>query len=142
MSDAISVRCSSCGSPMRPTKRLPRGRRLARWFASGRDPAGQRSYECDVCGMGASVGALYTHRHGPLRGRRLRELYAERTMQPVPRFYAIMTAGGAAIGAAWSVLLSWRWWLGPLLAVIGGWVFMTSTIFWHPRWPTRRQGRP
>ena len=127
---------------MRLTEPLPRARRLSRWFAYGRVPAGQISYKCDACGMGASMGALYTDGYRLGRGLGLRDLYGQRAMQPVPRFYAIMAAVGAVIGAAWSVLLSWPWWLGPLLAVGGGWAFMTSTMFWHPRWPARRQARP
>lgn len=134
------MRCSACGNPMRlaePERRL--GRRIARWFNDGRLPSGQQSYRCDVCGMGASVSAVYAD----TRWRRasLSGIYDRRTMQPVPRFYALMAAAGTVVGLGWSALLSWPWWLGPTVAVVGGWLFMTSTAFWHPRLPRRRQAR-
>lgn len=122
---------------MRVVEPLPRSRRLVRWVTHGRVPVGQRSYTCDACGMGASVGALYST-NGRM-GRRLRELHGRRAMQPVPRFYAVMALAGTVVGAAWSALLSWPWWVGPLAGVAGGWAFMTSTAFWHPRRP---RGRP
>lgn len=138
MGDDLQVHCSACGGAMRLVEPVPRTRRIARWFTYGRVPAGQRSYTCDACGMGASVGVLSADGGG--FGRILRELYDRRAMQPVPRFYAIMAVAGAVVGAVWSALLSWPWWVGPVVAVIGGWAFMTSTAFWHPgRLPRRRR---
>jgi hypothetical protein len=139
MSDDLGVACSACGAPMRLEEGASPSRRVVRWFTGGRTPAGQRSYTCDVCGMGASVGGLYST-SGRMGGR-LRELYGRRVMQPVPRFYAVMALAGGVVGAAWSVLLSWPWWLGPVVAVAGGWAFMTSTAFWRPRFPWRRSHR-
>ena len=140
MSDDLTVHCSACGARMRLTEPVTRGRRLVRWFNYGRVPGGQRSYTCDTCGMGASVGAVYTASHA--RGRGLRALYDRRSMQPVPRFYAIMAVAGAVIGATWSALFSWPWWLGPVAALAGGWAFMTSTAFWHPRLHQRPSRSP
>ena len=114
-------------------------RRLMRWFTEGRTPAGQRSYTCDGCGMGASVGMLYST--SGRRGRGLRELYDRRVMQPVPRFYAVMALAGSVLGVTWSVLVTWPWWLGPIITVAGGWAFMTSTAFWRPHLPRRRSNR-
>jgi hypothetical protein len=139
MTDALPMQCSACGRTMRPELHRSLARRLVRWFNNGRVPAGQRSYRCDNCGMATSFGVLYARQDGA--AARLRELYGRLSLQPVPRFYAVMASGGLVVGALRSFLLSWPWRLGPIAVVVGGWVFMTSSALWHPAGAPGPSGR-
>jgi predicted alpha/beta hydrolase len=65
-------------------------------------------------------------------GGRIRNFRAQRTLEPVPRFFAIVAVAGVGVG--W--LVSWmsgrqqaRWQV-PLAALAASWLFMESSALW------------
>lgn len=138
MSESGSVEdFPNCGGAMTRVPTPPPWRRVWRWFNYGARPRGQVDYECPACGHGVSMTSYYVVcGHWTSRGRRLRgrisHLRSRRTLEPTPRFYAIV----AVVGIGGGRLVSWvtgrpqaRWQV-PVAALAASWLFMESSVFW------------
>lgn len=86
---------------------------------------------------GAASYALIRLGHRSRVGRIVRRpltLFAavrrHRTMEPVPRTYALACAVGALLGLLLDLLFGWSWWLVAIGFVVAVWLFFMSTAFW------------
>lgn len=122
--------CDTCGGTMVLVPPPPPAQRVWRWFNEGRYPRHQHDYACPTCGAGAGVSSYYVP-SGSLRGR-VTHLRSHRTLQPVPRFYAVVGLTGLVLGALGGRFGGWQraWWQVPAGALACAWAVMESSGQW------------
>lgn len=121
--------CPVCGSELGVVEERSAGERAWAWFNHG-PPVWRRRYECDRCdfsGTDGSFSSLYVSPSSTGVVRRWRDFQFSRRFMPVPRFYAILIAVGAAVGVVLQVIVGWPWWMPTVAVPVGGWIWAASS---------------
>jgi len=118
------------------TIKIPRTRAVWSWLVDGTSTGGTHE-ECTRCGLGR-VSHTFSARPGrptPLGipWRFVRTLLDHRSREPVPILYVEVLVAGTVIGIVLDVLLGVPWWLLPLAALAGTWIYFLSSAFSGPR---------
>lgn len=126
--------CSRCGGVEMRRSRTTRPAALWNWFLDGPSGRGDRE-EWARCGQ-VRVSLTFGWRDRPLAGtpvgapwRVIQALRENRSEEPVPAFYVGVVVAGTVVGIGLDLLVGLPWWLAPVLAVCGAWLYFLSSAF-------------
>ena len=133
---AGTTSCPECGQDPVSSDDPSIWTRISNWFNLGMKAAPTLTCANNHTWGAASYSLLrlgHRSRGGRIVRRPLMVLGAirnHRTMEPVPRTYALAIAVGTVLGLILDWLFEWPWWLVALGFVVIVWLFFMSTAFW------------